>query len=209
MNYLTDVIVIVVGLLFAWIFSYLWTEKLYRFYFGIILWFLLFLVFNLQIKLASGALDIDVLSGWDRFLLAYKETLLGFWAIMIPIFWFLFAFIDSELKSNKLFSILFGFFLPLFILGIFGYILLHSSVELGILKEILWVFGDSKIFETLQKAPKLIFGLLLIIIFWKYIFAMILSFLGYISKLIAAEIKELRWEKQKEQKEESKRIKLH
>ena len=208
MAYLQDIILIFVWLLSGVLFSYLWTDRLYRFYFGLIMWFLLFLVFNLQIKLVGLGWWID-LSWWQNFLVANKQTILWFFTFMIPIFWFLFAFIDSEVKSNKVFSLLFWFLLPLFLLWVLWYVLTHSSVELSFLKDLLSNFKTSKIFDILQKAPKLIFGLLLIIIFWKYIFAIILSFLWYLARLITSEINDLRGEEQKVEKEESRRIKIN
>lgn len=208
MAYLQDIILIFVWLLSGVLFSYLWTDRLYRFYFGLIMGFLLFLVFNLQIKLVQLGWWIDI-SGWQSFLVANKETVLWFFTFMIPIFGFLFAFIDSEIKSNKVFSLLFWFLLPLFLLWVLWYVMTHSSVELSFLKDLLSNFKTSKIFDILQKAPKLIFGLLLIIIFWKYIFAIILSFLWYLARLITSEINDLRGEEQKVEKEESRRIKIN
>ncbi len=208
MAYLQDIILIFAWLISGVVFSYLWTDRLYRFYFGLIMWFLLFLVFNLQIKLVQLGWWMDV-SGWQNLLVSNKEWILWFFTFMIPMFWFLFAFIDSEVKSNKVFSLLFWFLLPLFLLWVLWYVMTHSSVELSFLKDILWNFKASKIFDILQKAPKLIFGLLLIIIFWKYIFAIILSFLWYLARLITSEINDLRGEEQKEEKEESRRIKIN
>ena len=68
------------------------------------------------------------------------------------------------------------------------------------------------IFDILTKAPKLIFGLLLIIIFWKYIFAIMLSIIEHIAKLITSEINDLKWKDNNEateKKEETKNIKLN
>ena len=205
----SDFIIIWVCIVSAWLFSFLWTDRLYRFYFWLIMWFLLFLVFNLQIKVVQLSWWLN-LSWWENFLIANKSNLLGFFSFMIPVFWFLFAFIDSEVKSNKVFSLLFGFLLPTFLLWILWYALTHSAVDLWMLESILSTFKESKIFDMLQKAPKLIFGLLLIIIFWKYIFAIIISFLSYLARLITSEINDLKWvEEVKEEKEEVKRIKVN
>ena len=190
----SDILIWIIAILSAWIFSYLGTEKLYRFYFGIIMWFLLFLVFNLQVKLfeVSGWINW----WWEDFLVWNKNVVLGFFSIMIPIFWGLFAFLDWDLKSNKLFSLLFWFFLPLFLLGLFWYILLNSAIDLIFLNSIFSFFKNSYIFDLLQKAPKIIFGLLIIIIFWKFLFKIIIAFLYYISKILIKEIWELRWERE-------------
>ena len=155
MPYLQDIILIFIWLLSGVLFSYLWTDRLYRFYFGLIMGFLLFLVFNLQIKLVGLSWWID-LSWWQSFLVWNKQSVLWFFTFMIPIFWFLFAFIDSEVKSNKVFSLLFWFLLPLFLLWVLWYVLTHSSVELSFLKDLLSYFKTSKIFDILQKAPKLL-----------------------------------------------------
>ncbi|MCD5380607.1 hypothetical protein LR004_01655 [Candidatus Gracilibacteria bacterium] len=204
----SDLIIIGICIVSAGLFSFLGTDRLYRFYFGLIMGFLLFLVFNLQIKLVQLGGGIDI-SGWQHFLVSKKDGILSFFSFMIPIFGFLFAFIDSEIKSNKVFSILFGSLLPAFLLGILGYTLSTSSVELGMLDSMLSIFKDSKIFDILQKAPKLIFGLLLIIIFWKYIFAIIISFLSYLARLITSEVNDLRGIEEREEKEEVKRVKLN
>ena len=210
MQYLQDIILIFTWLLSWALFSYLGTDRLYRFYFGIILGFLLFLVFNLQIKLIQIGWW-QGFSWWQDFLYSNKDWLLWFFTFMIPIFGFLFAFIDSEIKSNKVFSLLFWFLLPLFVLWVLWYVLSHSTVDLWMLESILSNFKDSKIFDMLQKAPKLIFGLLLIIIFWKYIFAILISFLWYLARLITSEINDLKWieEDEREEKEETKRVKLN
>jgi len=194
-----DILIIVIAILSSAIFYFLWTEKLYRFYFGIIMWFLLFLVFNFQIKLFE-------ISGWtkwwwEEFLVWNKDFVLGFFSLMIPIFWWLFAFLHSDLKSNRVFNILFWFLLPLFLLWIFWYITLNSAVKLDFLANIFWLFNKSYIFSFLQHSPKIIFWLILLIIFWKYIFKIIIAFLYYLAKNLLEEINELRWEK-KTQKEE-------
>jgi hypothetical protein len=192
----SDILIIFIWILSAWIFNYLGTERLYRFYFGIIMWFLLFLVFNLQIKLFE--ISWWITWWWEEFLVWNKENVLWFFSLMIPVFWWLFTFLDWDLKSNKLFSLLFWFFLPLFILWIFWYILINSSIELEFLKNIFTIFDTSYIFDLLQKAPKLIFWLLIIIIFWKYIFAFILAIIWHLAKVIVAEIKELKEKKEEE-----------
>lgn len=212
MSYLADFLIIAIWIVTAWLFVYFWTDRLYRFYFGLIIWFLLFSVFNLQIKLVELQWKSFLTSWWENFLVVNKEVVLWFFAIMVPVFGFLFMFINSEVKRNKLFSWLFWFLLPAFLLGIFAYIMINSAIELSFLKDMLAYFKDSYIFDILKKAPKLIFGLLLIIIFWKYIFAIIISLLAYFSKLIISEINDLRWEEkaaeETEKKEETRNIKL-
>ncbi len=196
----SDILIIILAIISSGIFYFLWTEKLYRFYFGIIMWFLLFLVFNLQVKLfeVSGWIKW----WWEEFLVWNKKNVLWFFSLMIPIFWWLFVFLDWDLKSNKLFSLLFGFFLPLFLFWLFWYILLNSAINLDFLNNIFWYFNDSYIFDLLQKAPKIIFWLLIIIIFWKIIFRIIIAFLAYIAKLLLLEIQELRWKRKLTDKEE-------
>jgi len=198
----SDILLILIAIISSGIFYFLWTEKLYRFYFGIIMWFLLFLVFNLQIKLFE--LGWWVTGWWSNFLVNNKDFILWFFSLLIPIFWWLFAFMDSDLKSNKVFSLLFWFFLPLFLLWIFAYILLNSAVNLDFLKSIFWIFKDSSIFNFLQDSPKIIFWLLLIIIFWRYIFIIIIALLWYFAKLILSEIKDLNWENKNIEKENKK-----
>jgi len=198
----SDILIIIIAIFSAFIFNYLWTEKLYRFYFWIIMWFLLFLVFNLQIKLFELGWWINW--WWSNFLVNNKDFVLGFFSLMIPIFWLLFTTMNSDLKSNKVFSLLFWFFLPLFILWIFAYVLLNSAVSLDFLKNIFWFFKNSSIFNSLQDSPKIIFWLLLIIIFWRYIFIIIIALLWYFAKLILSEIRDLNWENKNIEKENKK-----
>ena len=194
----SDILLIIIAIFSALIFNFLGTEKLYKFYFGIIMWFLLFLVFNLQVQLFELWGWINW--WWKEFLVWNKNFVLWLFSLMIPVFWLLFSFINSDIKSNKLFSLLFWFFLPLFILWIFAYILLNSAVSLDFLNSIFNWFNNSLIFNFLQKTPVLIFGLLLLILFWRYLFAIIISFILYISKLLIAEIKDLNWENKQEEK---------
>ncbi|MDQ7010006.1 MAG: hypothetical protein Q9M94_06985 [Candidatus Gracilibacteria bacterium] len=189
-----DIFIIIIGLISSGLFYYFGTEKLYRFYFGIIMGFLLFLVFNLQVKLFE--IGGGVIGGWEEFLVSNKDFILGLFSFLIPVFGILFTVIDSDLKSNKLFSLLFGFFLPLFILGIFGYILLNSAVNLSFLENIFGFFTNSFIFTFLQDSPKIIFFLLLLIIFWKYIFILIVALLKHFAELILYEIRELSGKKE-------------
>lgn len=198
----SDILLIIIAIFSALIFNFLGTEKLYKFYFGIIMWFLLFLVFNLQVQLFELWGWINW--WWKEFLVWNKNFVLWFFSLMIPVFWLLFSFINSDIKSNKLFSLLFWFFLPLFILWIFAYILLNSAVSLDFLNSIFNWFNNSLIFNFLQKTPVLIFGLLLLILFWRYLFAIIISFILYISKLLIAEIKDLNWDNKQELKENKK-----
>ncbi|MDQ7022380.1 MAG: hypothetical protein Q9M97_02430 [Candidatus Gracilibacteria bacterium] len=70
-----DIFIIIIGLISSGLFYYFGTEKLYRFYFGIIMGFLLFLVFNLQVKLFE--IGGGVIGGWEEFLVSNKDFILG------------------------------------------------------------------------------------------------------------------------------------
>lgn len=211
MQFLPDLLIIVVWLLSALVFVYIWSDRLYRFYFWLILWFLLFMVFNLQVKVIQLSGGVPM-SGWEDFLIKNKKMILSFFAWIIPVFWLLFSLIKSEIKTNKAFSGLFWLLLPAFILGMLWYIMLNWSIDFEFLKNILWFFKDSKIFTMLQKLPMLLFWLLLIILFWKYIFAILLGLMWYLARLLIGEINDLRWidreEEEKRKMEEIRRVKI-
>ena len=159
--------------IFLWtLFIFLWTDKVYRFYFWVIFWFLLFLAFNLEIKILELEGNFRV-SFWEDFLLQNKDFILSFFSSFIPIFWLLFIVFSKPSKNSIVFSVLFWLFLPIFLLWIFNYILNNSALKLEFLEDILSSFENSFIFEMFDKSPYLIFLLLFFVIFWRTFFTLI------------------------------------
>lgn len=179
---------IIVFSLFSWLlFIFLWLEKLHKFYFGIILGFILFIVMNLHLKLLIQPNivlnNVVIQDSW--FLLNNKTFILSFLATLIPIFWFLILFSDFisfKVYENKLASFIFWIFFPFFIISIFSYIFINSATTIAFLKDFFTVFDTSNIINYFKDRSYLALYLLFFLIFFRLIFWILVSFIIYIFK---------------------------
>ncbi len=193
MDLIPDLVIIILFILSALIFTYIWSDKLYRIYFGLIFGFLLFSFFNFQIMILEW-FKYKEISPFQNFLIWNKEMVLWTFTVLIFVFAIIFIFLRSELKSNKVFAWIFWSLFPLAILAILHYIVWNSSSDFKILKWILDFFSSSKIFDIIYKFPKLFFAFLIIIASRKIISDSIIKLLWYFAELISYEIKELKEE---------------
>lgn len=174
-----DLIILILWIVSAGIFAVLWPDKLFKFYIGAVLGFLLFIIANLQIKLLSttGATSIPT---WalDTFILKNKGFVLDFCTILIPVFWVFMTLnqsIQIKVKGWALVSLVFGIILPFFLIGLWTYILTFSAIQLGFLSDILSLISNSKIFDFIKGHLDFVFYFLLFFIFYKIIVTLFIA----------------------------------
>lgn len=182
-----DYFILVVSLLSWLFFILLWLEKLHRFYFGIIIWFILFITMNLHIKLLDIPNTIlkDIIIPDSSFLLENKKFILSFLVSFIPVFWvilLLSEFITFKVYDNKLASFIFWILFPFFFLSILSYIHINSSVDISFIKDFFTLRDSSIIISYFWDRAYLALYLLFFLIFFRLIFWFIVSFVVYISK---------------------------
>lgn len=152
------------------------TNRVYKFYLWIIFWFLIFLVFNLQIKvLELSSIWKEIADPW--FLTKNKDFVLGFSSLMIPVFWLFSAFSDNEASNKPVLSFAFGLFIPIFLLSTFSYILVNSSIKLDFLVSIMSIFENSSIFSFFKDNTKYVFYFMIFVLFWRFIVTLFWRFL--------------------------------
>lgn len=173
-----DFILLWFSVIIAWVFWLLGADKLFKFYFGIIIGFLLFLVFNSEVWLVlvlKWNPEI-VLNSWQDFLSKNATFMLGFFTCMIPVFWLFFALnndIHLAVRKSFLQSILFGLILPIFVFGIFVYVMKNSVIPLQFLKDILWLLDGAFLKTYFEESPHIVFFFLVFILFYKMVFSFI------------------------------------
>ena len=176
--WLHDLIIIASSILIWLAFAMFFADKLFKFYLGIIVWFLLFIAFNCQIDLLENLYGRE-LSGFQNFLVKNKEWILRVLSMLIPILGILFA-LNPFKKGSFLPSLLLGSLMPLFLLGVLGYVMNNSIVDLPILKNLLWFLDNSFLLDFLKNNSEYIFLTLLFLLFYKYIFALLWAFLVWL-----------------------------
>ncbi len=199
-----DFVILGFSLISAIVFAFIWNDKLFKFYFGVIIGFLLFLVFNSQIIAISFLKDSISLDSWQSFLSKNQSFVLSFFTCMIPVFWLFFTLnntIHLSLWKSLIQSIIFWVFLLPFLLGIFVYIDKNSFLSLQFLKDILSFIDPSGIKSFFQGNAHLVFMFLLFILFYKMIFWFFLFIFSSIFSSLAAAAKKSQ-EKSEEHAEE-------
>lgn len=197
-----DIIILSLCLLSAVIFVFLGNNRLFKFLFWVILWFLLFFIANLEIKLLTLS-NISVASNvFENFILKNKDFILSFLTCMIPIFWVFLAINESisiKVRWGVYVSILLWGILPIFLLGLFLYILTYSSLPLWFLSDILSIFSGSFIFDFLKNNLHFVIYFLLFIIFYKIILTFFFTLLAKLFEIISNFINGLfskKWEEE-------------
>lgn len=174
-----DLIILVIWIISAGIFAVLGPDKLFKFYIGAVLGFLLFIIANLQIKLLSTTGNVNVPVGsLDSFMLKNKGFVLDFCTILIPVFWVFMTLnqsIQIKVKGWALVSLVFGIILPFFLIWLAAYILTFSAIQSGFLSDILSVITDSKIFDFIKGHLDFVFYFLLFFIFYKIIVTLFIA----------------------------------
>lgn len=182
-----DYFILVISLLSWLFFIFLWLEKLHRFYFGVIIWFILFIIVNLHIKLLDIPTTVlkNIIIPESSFLLSNKSFILSFLTFLIPVFWFVLLlsdFISFKVSDNKLASFLFWLFFPFFFISILVYVFFNSAVSIGFIKDFFGTFSDSVLMNYFMDNSYLALYLLFFVIFFRLLFWVIISFLIYFSK---------------------------
>ncbi len=173
-------------LFFTWfwtLFVVIWAEKLYKIYFGVIIWFLIFLVLNAQIENLENLSEIyyNDLTSFQSFLVENKEIVLWTITCFIPIFWVFTALNDSiALKQKPRISttILTWAFLPVVLLWIMAYIKSNAYVKLEFVSDILSVFDGSYIYNLLEENNFLVFIFIIALIFYKVFVSLFVYMFG-------------------------------
>ncbi len=187
-----DIIILALCFLSAGIFAVLGPDKLFKFYIGVVLGFLLFIIANLQIKLLWSISPWATGGIMEDFLVKNKDFVLAFCTVIIPIFWIFLTLNESiiiKVKWGMIVSLLFGIILPLFLLWLFTYILTYSALPLSFLSDILRLVSWGSIFEFIKSHLHYVFYFLLFFIFYKiiltFIFALFTKIFAWLSERIS------------------------
>jgi len=169
-----DLAIIWISLCIWILFAMFFADKLFKFYLGLIVWFLLFIAANSQIDILENLYGRE-LSWFQWFLVKNKEGILGFLSTIIPILGLLFA-LNPFRKWSFLSSLILASLMPIFLLGILWYVLNTSIVQLPFLETILSMVKHSYMLDFLKNNSQYIFIALLFLLFYKYIFALAWAF---------------------------------
>ncbi len=191
-----DYFIIVLSVLSGLIFIVFWVEKLHRFYFWFIIWFLFFILINLHIRLLASV--------WDKtsFLIVNHSFILSFISVFIPILWFVLLvtdYISFKVRNNLLISFIFWLIFPVFFISLFSYIYAHSYWEISFLKDFFVYFSTkSIIISHFRLNPIYAIYFLYFLILFRLFLWLFLSLIIYIINEIKYAIK-----KEKEDAEEN------
>ncbi len=202
---LADYILIFIALGVGVVFAFLGANILYKFYLGIIIGFLLFLVFNSQIDLLEN-LYIRELNPFQNFLVKNKEFVLGSSILSIPLLGILSAANKSfsfNGKDNALLLLTFGMMLPFIFVALLSYIWENIYLPLDFIKQILQYFQNSFFYDFFSNHLSWILVGLLFMIFYRAFFLLLFAFIAYIYEVLRGEFGS---EKKEESKEESEKV---
>ncbi len=172
--WLHDLIIIASSILVWLVFALFFADKLFKFYIGIILWFLLFIAFNCQIDVLENLYGRE-LNSWQNFLVKYKDMILNVLGLLVPVLWILFA-LNPFKKWGFYSTLLMWWLLPLFLLGALWYIAANSVADIPLLDSVLDLLKNSALLTFLRDNSHYIFLALLFLIFYKAIFALLWAF---------------------------------
>lgn len=185
----SDFVIGVSVILSAIVFCFLWDGKIHKIYFGLIIGFLLFLVFNTQISFLEITPDKDF-TAFQIFLLENKELVLSLSIVFIPLFSLIFLIntsISFHVKNNILLSMLFWGFLPLFSLILFSYVEKHSYISFPFITDISRFFYNSTVYDFFSHNTWFAIIGLLFLLFYRSIFLLLVAFITYIYNILKQE----------------------
>ncbi|MFA5916649.1 MAG: hypothetical protein WC850_00260 [Candidatus Gracilibacteria bacterium] len=180
----TDYFILILSLLSGLIFILLGLEKLHKFYFGIIIGFLFFIVANLYIKALQSPECFKLVVHNSSFLLLNKSFILSFLTLFIPVFGIILTlsdFITFKVYDNKLGAFIFGIAIPFFVLSIFAYIRVNSVVPISFVNDLFGFLGNiSNIIIYLKDRTYLSLYMMFFLVSFRIFFWIFISFLVYI-----------------------------
>lgn len=190
-----DYFIIVLSLLSGLTFLLLWLEKLHKFYFWLIIWFLFFIVTNSHIRLLAAS--------WDKtsFLYANHSFILSFLVVIIILLWILLLstdYISFKVKNNIFVSFIFWLIVPFFFLSILSYTYANSFWIIWFLKDFFDYFKNSFIISYLRIRPIIAIYFLYFLILFRLFFWIFLSVIIYIVTELKKAIKTEKQEAKKE-----------
>lgn len=179
-----DYIILASSLVIALAFMLLWVHRVFNFYVWVIVWFLVFLALNIEIKLLLVS-EMSKLSWVELTIFNAKENFLSWSIFIIPVLWVLFSVFTPKSKKSFLVSALFWFLIPFFFVGLMAFIWKTSSVKISFINYVSNIFIDSRIFDFFFENITLFFIFTTFLLFWKffyYIWKIFLYFLIWASK---------------------------
>jgi len=183
---LPDYTIIFIALVVGVLFLILGANLLYKFYLGIIVAFLVFLVINSQIYILEH-IPPEEMSAFQDFLLVNKDFILWLSLFSIPIMWILSAINKSFFKNNILWILSFWMFLPFFLVGLLSYVNENIATPLAFIESITWFLDGSYFFELFRENLSWVILSLLFLIFYKAIFLLVYAFLVWIYEILRTE----------------------
>lgn len=202
-----DYIIIILAFLWAGIFSFLNNDVIYKIYFGLIIAFLLFQVFNLEIKIIDMRGEDALLSSYESFLSNNRHLILYFLFFSLPLFWFCFWMsrtLSFTVRRTFLSGLLLWFLFPFFILGILVFILKNGVFDFSFLSSLMDSLWDSYIVHLFEKHIYILALFSLIFLFYRVLFSLFFSIFSSLVQNISESLWEKFWIK-KQQEEDDER----
>ncbi len=185
----SDYIIIFSALSSGVLFLLFWESMLYKYYLWVIVAFLLYLVFNFELQLLDTK-SLESLNSFETFLRTNKQLVLTLCVIWIPLLGLLSSINQSITfhgRNSKIGVFLFGFLLPIFLIGILAYIGETLFIQLPFLSEILHFLQGSFFYEFFRTHLSTITISVLFLIFYKSIFLLVHAFCSYVFWIIKEE----------------------
>lgn len=179
-----DYTILGTSLFFSLAFMLLWVHRVFNFYVWVIVWFLVFLSLNIELKLLLIS-DISTLSWFELTIFDNKENFLTWSIFLIPFLWVFFSLFTPKGKKSFIVSALFWFLIPFFFVGLTAFIWKILSIKISFIDFVSNVFIDSRIFDFFYDNVVLFFVLITFLLFGKffyYIWKVLLYFFIWLSK---------------------------
>lgn len=171
---------------FSWIwvwiiFLFIETSKIYKMFFWMIFWFLIFLVINYKIKLLEISIPINLSAG-ESILINNKEFFIYLSIFSIPFIWVLNMVSWKEEKDSPIISSIFWLLLPIFFIWVFAFIKSSSTIDIWFIDFIENSLYDSSIYNFFRDNLSIFIYLLFVILAWKILLNIIIRFLDWIKR---------------------------
>lgn len=204
-----DYILFFVSIFLVALFFWLGVNKLYKAVFWVLIWFFLFLMFNLGFHFLNTNADLYILNWLRTYLQNNKDFILVLSFFAIPVFPIMMMFnksVDFHSRSNKYVKyvkiFIWSFFLfPLILTIMIGilenkllfwidYSLINKLNSIVFLKDFFSYFSSSLIYQNIDRYWYILLIILLLYVFYELIFSWLFSFIFHILKKIFINIAE-------------------
>lgn len=193
-----DYMILVFWFIFAAFFTFVAGDKVYKFYFWVIIGFLLFQLVNQDITILWINPTGKTFSWYENFIQKNSDFMLTMFTILIPLLGIFFTINSSlqiHVRGNIFWYVSFGFMLPFFLLWISTYILVNASTHLVFLQDILKPISSSFFYNFFYWHLHYVFIFIFIFLFYRIMWEIFFKLFLNASANIIGKLKEQFWKK--------------